>query len=54
MLHALGISGIVLPPAVVTVVLLLRRLGLAGSAARARRRGPGHGVPTRRAAETGT
>jgi raffinose/stachyose/melibiose transport system permease protein len=31
-LYALGISGIVLPPAVVTVVLLLRRLGLAGSA----------------------
>ncbi|MFJ6674894.1 carbohydrate ABC transporter permease [Actinosynnema sp. NPDC091369] len=31
-LYALGISGIVLPPAVVTVVLLLRHLGLAGSA----------------------
>jgi raffinose/stachyose/melibiose transport system permease protein len=31
-LYALGISGIVLPPAVVTVVLLLRQLGLAGSA----------------------
>jgi raffinose/stachyose/melibiose transport system permease protein len=27
-----GISGIILPPAVVTVVLLLRQLGLAGSA----------------------
>lgn len=32
-LYALGISGIVLPPAVVTVVLLLRQLGLAGTAA---------------------
>ncbi|WP_433181425.1 carbohydrate ABC transporter permease [Actinoallomurus sp. CA-150999] len=32
MLYALGISGIVLPPAVVTLVLLLRQLGLAGSA----------------------
>ncbi len=31
-LYALGISGIILPPAVVTVVLLLRQLGLAGSA----------------------
>ncbi|GAB3986040.1 carbohydrate ABC transporter permease [Actinoallomurus acanthiterrae] len=31
-LYALGISGIVLPPAVVTLVLLLRQLGLAGSA----------------------
>ncbi|MCC8246776.1 carbohydrate ABC transporter permease [Saccharothrix luteola] len=31
-LYALGISGIVLPPAAVTVVLLLRQLGLAGSA----------------------
>jgi raffinose/stachyose/melibiose transport system permease protein len=31
-LYALGISGIVLPPAVVTVVLLLRQLGLAGTA----------------------
>src|SRR5690349_24883712 len=31
-LYAFGISGIVLPPAVVTVVLLLRQLGLAGSA----------------------
>ncbi|NYI03515.1 carbohydrate ABC transporter permease [Allostreptomyces psammosilenae] len=30
-LYALGISGIVLPPAVVTVVLLLRQLGLAGT-----------------------
>ncbi|GIE31084.1 putative ABC transporter permease protein AmyC [Actinoplanes italicus] len=33
MLYALGISGIILPPAVVTVVLLLRQLGLAGTAA---------------------
>jgi raffinose/stachyose/melibiose transport system permease protein len=32
-LYALGISGIILPPAVVTVVLLLRYLGLAGTAA---------------------
>jgi len=32
-LYAIGISGIVLPPAVVTVVLLLRQLGLAGTAA---------------------
>jgi raffinose/stachyose/melibiose transport system permease protein len=32
MLYALGISGIILPPAVVTVVLLLRQLGLAGTA----------------------
>lgn len=32
-LYALGISGIVLPPAVVTVVLLLRQLGLAGTPA---------------------
>ena len=31
MLYALGISGIILPPAVVTVVLLLRQLGLAGT-----------------------
>ncbi|GAB2865723.1 carbohydrate ABC transporter permease [Actinocorallia aurea] len=31
-LYALAISGIVLPPAVVTLVLLLRQLGLAGSA----------------------
>lgn len=31
-LYALAISGIILPPAVVTVVLLLRQLGLAGSA----------------------
>lgn len=30
-LYALGISGIVLPPAVVTIVLLLRQLGLAGT-----------------------
>lgn len=30
--YALGISGIVLPPAVVTIVLLLRQLGLAGTA----------------------
>ncbi|MFI5896671.1 carbohydrate ABC transporter permease [Actinoplanes sp. NPDC051513] len=30
-LYALGISGIILPPAVVTVVLLLRQLGLAGT-----------------------
>ncbi|GAB2957170.1 carbohydrate ABC transporter permease [Nonomuraea fastidiosa] len=30
-LYALAISGIVLPPAVVTIVLLLRLLGLAGS-----------------------
>lgn len=30
-LYALGISGIVLPPAVVTVVLLLRNIGLAGT-----------------------
>ncbi|WP_421075928.1 MULTISPECIES: carbohydrate ABC transporter permease [unclassified Microbacterium] len=29
--YALGISGIVLPPAVVTIVLLLRQLGLAGT-----------------------
>ncbi|MEW6872419.1 carbohydrate ABC transporter permease [Trueperella pyogenes] len=29
-LYAIGISGIVLPPAVVTLVLLLRQLGLAG------------------------
>jgi raffinose/stachyose/melibiose transport system permease protein len=32
-LYATGISGIVLPPAVVTLVLLLRQLGLAGTAA---------------------
>lgn len=31
-LYAVAISGIVLPPAVVTIVLLLRQLGLAGSA----------------------
>ena len=31
-LYALAISGIVLPPAVVTVVLLLRQIGLAGTA----------------------
>ncbi|WP_103062267.1 carbohydrate ABC transporter permease [Actinomyces qiguomingii] len=31
-LYAVGISGIILPPAVVTLVLLLRQLGLAGSA----------------------
>lgn len=31
-LYALAISGIVLPPAIVTLVLLLRELGLAGSA----------------------
>lgn len=31
-LYAFAISGIVLPPAVVTVVLLLRQLGLAGTA----------------------
>jgi raffinose/stachyose/melibiose transport system permease protein len=30
-LYALAISGIVLPPAVVTIVLLLRQIGLAGS-----------------------
>ncbi|MEV6611696.1 carbohydrate ABC transporter permease [Kutzneria sp. NPDC051319] len=30
--YALGISGIVIPPAVVTLVLLLRQLGLAGTA----------------------
>ena len=30
--YAIGISGIVLPPAVVTIVLLLRQLGLAGTA----------------------
>ena len=30
-LYALGISGIILPPAVITVVLLLRQLGLAGT-----------------------
>ncbi|WP_196717019.1 carbohydrate ABC transporter permease [Actinomyces trachealis] len=29
--YALGISGIILPPAVVTLVLLLRQLGLAGT-----------------------
>jgi raffinose/stachyose/melibiose transport system permease protein len=32
-LYALAISGIVLPPAVVTIVLLLRQLGLAGTGA---------------------
>ncbi len=31
-LYAVAISGIVLPPAVVTVVLVLRQLGLAGTA----------------------
>src|SRR5665647_1046793 len=31
-LYALAISGIVLPPAVVTIVLLLRQMGLAGTA----------------------
>lgn len=31
LLYAVAISGIVLPPAVVTVVLLLRQLGLAGT-----------------------
>lgn len=31
-LYALAISGIVLPPAVVTIVLLLRQLGLSGTA----------------------
>ncbi len=31
-LYSAGISGIVLPPAVVTIVLLLRQLGLAGTA----------------------
>jgi raffinose/stachyose/melibiose transport system permease protein len=31
-LYALAISGIILPPAVVTVVLLLRQLGIAGTA----------------------
>lgn len=31
-LYALGISGVILPPAVVTIVLLLRQLHLAGSA----------------------
>jgi raffinose/stachyose/melibiose transport system permease protein len=30
--YALAISGIILPPAVVTIVLLLRQLGLAGTA----------------------
>ena len=30
-IYALGISGIVLPPAVVTIVLLLRQMGLAGT-----------------------
>lgn len=30
-LYALGISGVVLPPAVVTIVLLLRQLGIAGT-----------------------
>lgn len=30
-LYALAISGIILPPAVVTIVLLLRQLGLAGT-----------------------
>ncbi|MET0416233.1 MAG: ABC transporter permease subunit [Actinoplanes sp.] len=32
LLYAVGISGIILPPAVVTVVPLLRQLGLAGTA----------------------
>ena len=31
MLYAIAISGIVLPPAVITLVLLLRQLGLAGT-----------------------
>lgn len=31
-LYALGISGVILPPAVVTIVLLLRQLQLSGSA----------------------
>lgn len=31
-LYAVAISGVILPPAVVTVVLLLRQLGLAGTA----------------------
>lgn len=31
--YAIAISGLILPPAVVTVVLLLRQLGLAGTAA---------------------
>ncbi|MFD2841593.1 carbohydrate ABC transporter permease [Populibacterium corticicola] len=31
-LYALAISGLVLPPAVVTIVMLLRQLGLAGTA----------------------
>jgi raffinose/stachyose/melibiose transport system permease protein len=31
-IYAVAISGIVLPPAVVTIVLLLRQLGLAGTA----------------------
>lgn len=31
-IYALAISGIILPPAVVTIVLLLRQLGLAGTA----------------------
>jgi raffinose/stachyose/melibiose transport system permease protein len=31
-IYALAISGIVLPPAVVTIVLLLRQIGLAGTA----------------------
>ena len=31
-LYALAISGVVLPPAVVTIVMLLRQLGLAGTA----------------------
>lgn len=31
--YTVGISGVVLPPAVVTVVLLLREIGLAGTAA---------------------
>jgi raffinose/stachyose/melibiose transport system permease protein len=31
-IYAIAISGIVLPPAVVTIVLLLRQLGLAGTA----------------------
>jgi raffinose/stachyose/melibiose transport system permease protein len=32
LIYALGISGIVLPPAVVTIVLLLQKLGLSGTA----------------------
>jgi hypothetical protein len=32
-LYSIGISGIVLPPAVITLVLLLRQLGIAGTTA---------------------